>query len=54
MVYGNVMNHFHNQNRFADARAAEKAYLSAFGIGNKKVYYLNARFKYLGSGLLLA
>ena len=53
MIYGDIVNHFHYKHGLTNARAAEKTYFTALGIGHQKVYYLNSRFKQLGCGLLL-
>ncbi len=46
------MNHFHNKNGLADTCAAEKSYLAALGIRNKKIYDLESCFKKLINGAL--
>ena len=53
VIYGDIVNHFHYKHGFTHARAAEKTYFTALGVGHQKVYYLNSRFKQLGCGLLL-
>ena len=50
VILGYVVNKLHYKDRLADAGAAEQTYLSALGIGGKKVNDLYAGFKKLGFG----
>ena len=53
VLHGDVMNKFLNKNGFSHARAAEKSYFSALGIGLKQIYNLYAGFEYFSGRLLL-
>ena len=53
VINGYVVYHFHYKHGLAYARTAEKTDLAALGIRHQQIYYLNARFKQLGSRLLL-
>ncbi len=52
MSFGNVVNQFHNQNRFADPGAAEQTDFAAFGIGLQQIDHFNTGRQDLGFGRL--
>jgi hypothetical protein len=51
--FGDVVNQFHNQNRFADARAAEQTDFSAAQKRLNQVNNLDARLEHFEFGRLL-
>ena len=53
MLACDVVNQFHDQYRFADARAAKQTDLTALGIGRDQIDDLDARFQYFRCALLL-
>jgi len=53
VVHGNPVNHLHDNNRFADTRAAEQTDLSSQHIRFKEINDFDARFEHLGFGALV-
>ena len=53
MLFGDVVNQFHDQNGLADASAAEQADFTAAGIGCKQVNNLDPGFESFDRGRLL-
>ncbi len=51
--FGNIVNQFHNQNRFADAGTSEQTDFAAFGIRFKQINNLNACSQDFGLGRLI-
>ena len=53
MLFGDVVDHLHEDNSLAHAGAAEEAHLAALGEGNEQVHDLDAGFQQFHLGVLV-